>query len=72
MSELPPGKTASFLGNDIWTIEYTWLPKMSTWSLAGIRPIRVIKGLAEYQDIAAKIITDPPSCFTVGTRQSVL
>jgi hypothetical protein len=61
-----------FLGNDSWTTECTWLPKMSTWSLAGMRPIRVIIGPAEYQDIAAQIITDPHPCFTVGTRQSVL
>jgi hypothetical protein len=33
---------------------------------------RVIMGPAEYQDIAAQIITDPPLCFTVGTRYSGL
>jgi len=38
-------------------------------SMAVIRPFRLIIGLAEYQDIAAQIITDPPICFTVGSRQ---
>jgi len=44
------------------------LPKLSTQSLAVFRPFRVITGPAEYHDIAAQIITDPPPCFTVGTR----
>ena len=54
-----------------WTIGCTWLPKMYTESLAVIWPIRVIIQPAEYQDIAAQIITDSQPCFTVGPRHSV-
>jgi hypothetical protein len=43
---------------------------MSTQSLAVIWPFRVTVGSAEYQHIASQIITDPPPCFTVGTRHS--
>jgi hypothetical protein len=35
--------------------------------MAVIQPFTVIAGPAEYQDIAAEIITDLPPCFTVGT-----
>jgi len=45
-------KTASLLGNDIWTIGYTWLPEMSKYSPAVIRPRKVITGPAEYQVIS--------------------
>jgi hypothetical protein len=65
-------KTASLLGNDTWTIGCTWLPEMSKYSPAVIRPLRVVTGPAEYQDTSAQIITDPPPCFTVGTRHSRL
>jgi hypothetical protein len=65
-------KTASLLANSIWTTGCTWLPKMSTQPLAVIQPFRVIIGPAEYQHIAAQITTDPPPCFTVGTRHSLL
>jgi hypothetical protein len=37
-----------------------------------IRPFRVITGPAEYQDIAAQIITNPTPCFAAGTRHSGL
>jgi len=70
MGKLSSWKTASLSENNIWTIACTWLPKMSTQSLAVIRPFRVIIGPAQYQDIAAQIMTDPPPCFTVGTRHS--
>ena len=39
---------------------------MSTQSRAVIRQFGVITGPAEYQDIADRIITDPPPCFTAG------
>jgi len=41
-------KTASLLGNDIWTIGCTWLPEMSKHSPVAIRPLRVVMGPAEY------------------------
>jgi hypothetical protein len=65
-------KTASLLVNNIWTTGCTWLPEMSTQSPAVIHPFTVIIGPAEYQDIAAQITADPPPCFTVGTRSSLL
>ena len=66
MGELSSWKTASLFGN-IWTVGCTWLQ-----SLAVIWPFRVITALAEYQDIAAHIITDSPPHFTAGTRHSGL
>jgi hypothetical protein len=45
-------KTASLLGNDIWTIGYTWLPEKSKNSPVVIRPFRVITGPSEYQVIS--------------------
>ena len=45
-------KTASLLGNDFWTIGCTWLPEMSKYSPAVIRPLRIIIGPVEYQDIS--------------------
>ena len=69
MDELSSWKIASLLGNSIWFIWCTQLPKMST-SLTVIWPFRVIIGPAEYQQIAAQIITDKPPCFTIGIRHS--
>jgi len=51
------------LGNTFWTRGYTW-------SLAVIRPLRVIIDPAEYKDITAQIITDLLPYFTFGTRHS--
>jgi hypothetical protein len=48
------------------------LPKMSTQSLAAIRHFIIIIGPVEYQDVAAQIVTDPPSCFTAESRRSGL
>ena len=39
---------ASLIGNNIRTIGCTWLPKMSTYSLAVMWPFRVIIGTVEY------------------------
>jgi len=72
MGEISSLKLASLLGNNIWTIGDTWLLKLSTQSLAAIRPFKVIIGPAEYQYIAAQIVTDPPPHFTGGTRHSGL
>jgi len=63
MGELSSWKVASLLGNNIWTIRFTWLPKMSTYSLTVILPFRVITEQVEYQNIAAQIITDLLPCF---------
>jgi hypothetical protein len=57
--------TDSSLGNDLWTIGYSW-------SLAVIRALRMIIDPAEYEDFAAQIITDPLPCFAFGTRHSGL
>jgi hypothetical protein len=46
--------------------------KMSTYSLAVISPFTLIIETAEYQDIAAQIVTDVHPCFAVGTRHSEL
>jgi hypothetical protein len=62
----------ALIGNNIRTIGCTWLPKMSTYSLALIRPLRVIIEPAEYQDIAAQITTEPPLRFTIATVPSGL
>jgi hypothetical protein len=51
------------LGNNIWTRGYVW-------SLAVIRPLRVIIDPAEYKDITAQIITDLLPYFIFGTRHS--
>jgi hypothetical protein len=45
-------KTASLLENDIWSIGRTWLPEVSKYSPAAFRPLRVVTGPAEYQDIS--------------------
>ena len=42
MSELSSWKFASLSWSNIWNIGFTWLPKMSTYLLAVIRPFRVI------------------------------
>jgi hypothetical protein len=49
---------------NVWL--YVWV------NLAVIQPFVVIIRPAEYQGIGAQIITDPPPCFTVGTRHSGL
>jgi hypothetical protein len=41
-------KTAPLFGNNVWIMGCTWLPNLSTYSLAVIRPWRVIMGPAEY------------------------
>ena len=48
MGELSSWKISSLIGNNIWTLGCTWLPKMSTYSLAVMRPFRVIILSAEY------------------------
>jgi hypothetical protein len=40
-------KTASLFGNNMWFMWCTWLPNLSTYSLAVIRPWRVIMGPTE-------------------------
>jgi len=60
MGKLSSWKTASLLGNNIWTIGCTWLSKMPTYSLAVFRPFTVNMEPAKHQDIATQIITDPP------------
>jgi hypothetical protein len=72
MGEFSFFKITSLLGNSIWNSGGTWLPEMSTQSLVVTRQFRVLIGPAEYQDIAAQIVTDPPPCFAVGTSHSVL
>jgi len=63
MGELSSWRAASLLWNSFWTIGFTWLPKISTYSLAVIRPFRIITEPAEYQDIVAHMITDPRPYF---------
>jgi hypothetical protein len=41
-------KTASLFGNNVWIMGCTWLPNLSTYSLAAILPWRVIMGQTEY------------------------
>jgi hypothetical protein len=41
-------ETALLFGNNTWIMRYTWLPNLSTYSLAVIRPWRVIMGPTEY------------------------
>jgi hypothetical protein len=41
-------KTTSLFGNNVWITESTWLPNLSKYSLALIRPWRVILGPLEY------------------------
>jgi hypothetical protein len=48
MGVLSSWKTASLFRNNIWIMECTWLPNLSTYFLAVIRPWRVIMGPAEY------------------------
>jgi hypothetical protein len=54
LDDLSSWKTASLNWKNIWTIGSTWLPIMFTYSLASIRPLRVIIGPAKYEDIAVK------------------
>jgi hypothetical protein len=60
MGVLASGQTASLFGNNVRILGCTWLPSLSTYSLAVIRPWRAINGPTEYHDIAAQIITEPP------------
>jgi hypothetical protein len=55
MGALPSWKTASLFGNNIWIMRCTWLTNLSTYvyTLAVIRPWRVIIGQRENHDIAA-------------------
>jgi hypothetical protein len=71
MGALSSCKTVSLLGNNVWIMGCTWLSNLSTYSLAVFQPWRVIMGPTEY-DIAVQTITEPPPCFTVGTRHSEL
>jgi hypothetical protein len=41
-------KTASLFRYNVWIIGCTWLPNLSTYSLAIIRPWRIIMGPREY------------------------
>jgi hypothetical protein len=67
-------KTASLFRNNVWTMGCTWLPNLSTNSLAVIHPWRINNGTNRilYHDIAAQTITEPPVRFAVGTRHSRL
>jgi hypothetical protein len=40
-------KTASFFGNNVWIVVYTWLSNLSTYFFAVIRPWKVIMGTRE-------------------------
>jgi hypothetical protein len=44
MGTLLSWKIASLIGNNVWIMGCTWLPNLSTYSLAVIRPWRVIMG----------------------------
>jgi hypothetical protein len=59
-------KTASLFGNNVWITGCTWLPSLSTHSLA----VRVIMMPTDYHDVAAQTITEPLPFFSVGTRQA--
>jgi hypothetical protein len=63
-------KTASLFENNVWIMRCTWLPKMSANSPAVIRPRRVVMRPKEYQNIAVKTTTKPPTSFTFGTKHS--
>jgi hypothetical protein len=66
-------KTASFLGNNVWVMGCTWLPNLSTYVLAVIRPWRVIMRSAKY--CTTKFLPKPSQnlpCYIVGTRHSGL
>jgi hypothetical protein len=65
-------KITSLLSNNIWRIECTPLPELSTYSLAVTRPSRIIIGLADYSRIVAQIITNRPPCFIFGIKHSGL
>jgi hypothetical protein len=45
---LLPWKTALLFGWNVWIMGCTWLPNLFTYSLAVIRPWRVIMGPTEY------------------------
>jgi hypothetical protein len=72
MGELMSWKTVLLFGSNVWIMGCTWLPNFYTYSLAVIRPWRVIVGPMEYHNIATQIITEPLQCFTVRTRHSRL
>jgi hypothetical protein len=42
----------------------TWLPNLSTYSFAPIRPRTVLMGPTEYHDIFVQTVTEPPPCFS--------
>ena len=63
MGVLSSWKSAWLLGNNTWTIGCIWLPKMSTQSLAVIRPFRVSTGPAEYYILLPK---SSQICFHVA------
>jgi hypothetical protein len=44
MGELSPWKTTSLFGNNVWIMWSTWLPNLSTYSLAVLQTWRVIMG----------------------------
>jgi hypothetical protein len=71
MGILSSWKTTSLFGNNVWILGCTWLPNLTTHSLA-VRLWRLIVGPTEYDDNAAQTIAEPPQCFTVGTRHSGL
>jgi hypothetical protein len=48
MGALSSWKTASLFGHNVWIMGCTWLPNLSMYSLAVIRPWRVIMGPTEY------------------------
>jgi hypothetical protein len=57
MGALSSWKTSSLFGNNVWIMGCTWLPNLSTCSLAVIRPWRLILGPT---DIAAQTIAESP------------
>jgi hypothetical protein len=48
MGALSSSETASLFGNNVWIMEYTLLSNLSTYSLAIIRPWKVIMEPTEY------------------------
>jgi hypothetical protein len=54
LGALSSSKTASLFWNYIWIMGCTWLPNLSKYSIAVIRPWRLAMGTTEYHDIAAQ------------------
>jgi hypothetical protein len=65
-------KTAPLFRNNVRIKGCTWICNLSMYFLAVIQPWRVIMGPTEYHDIAAQTITEPPPCFTLGTKPGIL